>query len=160
LHSGRRHKRLKTAVEKGESHIEPKWRGPCVIVKIVEIPHIKGEEEEFQSSLIIEESLSPTQTRCCLESTTPCASSQSKVTVEDLSKALVVSGVNKNSNSQINRGNTTSQNQPTSPRGGATKNNMAMIENTLRLPEFQGVGSEESEQHLFIRETIWATKNV
>jgi hypothetical protein len=37
---------------------------------------------------------------------------------------------------------------------------MAGVDNTLRLPEFQGVGSEDPEQHLFVCETIWATKNV
>jgi hypothetical protein len=37
---------------------------------------------------------------------------------------------------------------------------MAGVDNTLRLPEFQGVGSEDPEQHLFVCETIWAAKNV
>jgi hypothetical protein len=40
------------------------------------------------------------------------------------------------------------------------KNNMARLDNTLRLPEFQGVGSEDPEQHLFVRETIWDAKNI
>jgi hypothetical protein len=57
----------------------------------MEIPHIGGEEEEFQSSPVIEEPLSPTQTGSCVKSTTPCASPQSEITVEDLSKALIVS---------------------------------------------------------------------
>jgi hypothetical protein len=37
---------------------------------------------------------------------------------------------------------------------------MVGVDNTLRLPEFQGVGSEDPEQHLFVCETIWAAKNV
>jgi hypothetical protein len=37
---------------------------------------------------------------------------------------------------------------------------MAWVDNILSLPEFQGVGSEEPEQHLFVCETILATKNV
>jgi hypothetical protein len=53
-----------------------------------------------------------------------------------------------------------SRSQPTSPRGGTTQKNMAGVDNTLRLLEFQGVGSEDLEQHLFICETIWAANNV
>jgi hypothetical protein len=37
---------------------------------------------------------------------------------------------------------------------------MAGVDNTLRLLEFQGVGSEDPEQHLFFCETIWFAKNV
>jgi hypothetical protein len=37
---------------------------------------------------------------------------------------------------------------------------MVGVDNTLRFPEFQGIGSEETEQHLFVCETIWAAKNV
>jgi hypothetical protein len=44
-----------------------------------------------QFSPIIEEPLSPTQTGSCVESMTPCASPQSEITFEDLSKALIVS---------------------------------------------------------------------
>jgi hypothetical protein len=84
LCSGRRYKRQNTRDEKGESCIDLEWRGPCAIVQIVEIAHIKGEEEEFQSSPIIEESLSPTQTRSEVESMTPCVSPQSEIIVEDL----------------------------------------------------------------------------
>jgi hypothetical protein len=60
LHKGRRYKRKKTRARKGESHNESEGRGPCAIIQIVDIPHIRGEEEEFQSSPIIEESLSST----------------------------------------------------------------------------------------------------
>jgi hypothetical protein len=35
---------------------------------------------------------------------------------------------------------------------------MAGLDNTLRLPEFQGVGSEDPEQHLFVCETIWVAR--
>jgi hypothetical protein len=49
---------------------------------------------------------------------------------------------------------------PTSPRGGTTLNNMDGVDNTLRSPQFQGIGSEDPEQHLFVYMTIWATKNV
>jgi hypothetical protein len=55
---------------------------------------------------------------------------------------------------------TSSQSQPTSPGGGTTQNTMAGLDNTLRMPEFQGVGSEDPEQHLFVCETIWVVKNV
>jgi hypothetical protein len=55
----------------------------------MEIPHIGGEEEEFQSSIVIEEPLSPTQTRSCVEYTTPCASPKSYIIV-GLSKSLIV----------------------------------------------------------------------
>jgi hypothetical protein len=126
----------------------------------MEIPHIRGEEEEFQSSPIIEESLSPTQTGSCVESMTPCASPQSEITVEDLSKELIVSKGGQSSSNQSSGSSAQSQSQPTSPRGGTTQRNMAGVDNTLRLPEFQGVGSEDPEQHLFVCETIWAAKNV
>jgi hypothetical protein len=160
LHSGRRYKRLKTGAEKGESHSEFERREPCTIVQIIEIPHIEGEEEDSQFSPIIEESLSPTQTGSCVDSTTPCASPRSEVTFEDLSKALIVSRGRHSSSSQSSGSSASSQSQPTSPRGGTTQNNMVGLDNTLRLPEFQGVGSEDPEQHLFVCETIWAAKNV
>jgi hypothetical protein len=130
----------------------------------VEIPYIGGEEEEFQSSPVIEEPLSPTQTESCVESMTPCASPQSEITVEDLSKSLIVSQGGQSSSNQSSGSSVQSQSQnqsqPTSPRGGTTQRNMAGVDNTLRLPEFQGVGSEDPEQHLFVCETIWAAKNV
>jgi hypothetical protein len=66
----------------------------------MEIPHIRGEEEEFQSSPIIEEPLSPTQTGSCVESMTPCASPQSEITIEDLSKSLIVSKGGQSSSNQ------------------------------------------------------------
>jgi hypothetical protein len=37
---------------------------------------------------------------------------------------------------------------------------MTGIDNTLRIPKFQGVGSEDPEKHLFVCETIWIEKNV
>jgi hypothetical protein len=36
---------------------------------------------------------------------------------------------------------------------------MEGLDNTLRLLEFQGVGSEDLEHHLFVCEIIWAAKN-
>jgi hypothetical protein len=120
LGSGRRYKRQNIGAEKGEPRSEPEWRGPCTIIQIVEIPHIKGEEEEFHSSPIIEELLSPIQTGSCVESMTPCMSPQYEITVEGLSKELVVSGGNQNSNSRSSGGSKISQNQPASLRGGAT----------------------------------------
>jgi hypothetical protein len=112
----------------------------------VEIPYIKGGEEGCQSNPVIKESVSPTQTRSCGESTTLCASPQSGITFEDLSKAIVVSQRGHNSSSQNNGSSAQSQNQspPTSPRGGNTQTNMAGVDNTLRLLEFKGVGSEDS----------------
>jgi hypothetical protein len=37
---------------------------------------------------------------------------------------------------------------------------MAGVDSLIRLPEFQGVGLEDPEQHLFLCEKIWAAKNV
>jgi len=37
---------------------------------------------------------------------------------------------------------------------------MEGIDNTLRMHEFQGVGSRYLEQHLFVCDTIWIAKNV
>jgi hypothetical protein len=37
---------------------------------------------------------------------------------------------------------------------------MEGIDNTLRLPKFKGVGSEDPKQHLFVCETVWAAKNI
>jgi hypothetical protein len=92
---------------------------------------------------------------------TPCASPQSEVTFEYFSKEIVVSQGGLSSSSQNSGSSVQSQNQsqPTSPRGGTTSNNMVRVDNTLRLPEFQGIGSEDPEQHLFVCETIWA-KNI
>ena len=53
-----------------------------------------------------------------------------------------------------------SQSQPTSPRGGTTQRNMEGVDNTLRFLDFQGVGSGDPKQHMFVCETIWAAKNV
>jgi hypothetical protein len=57
----------------------------------MEIPHIGGEEEEFQSSTIIEELLIPTQTESCVKYMTLCVSQKSEIMVEYLSKSIVVS---------------------------------------------------------------------
>jgi hypothetical protein len=57
----------------------------------MEIPYIGGGEEECQSSPIIKEPVSSTQTRSCIESMTLCASPQSEITFEDLSKSIIVS---------------------------------------------------------------------
>jgi hypothetical protein len=34
------------------------------------------------------------------------------------------------------------------------------MDNTLRLSEFQGIGSEDLEQHFFVCEMLWAAKNI
>jgi len=60
LCSGRRYKRLKTRVEKGDPHSELERKEPCAIVHIVEIMYIERDEEDSQFSLITKESLSPT----------------------------------------------------------------------------------------------------
>jgi hypothetical protein len=100
LRSGKRYKRLKTWVEKGESHSEPKGREPYGIVQIIEIPYIKGEEEDSQFSTIIEEMVIPTQTGSYVDSTTSyCASPRLAVRVKDLSKELIIS---RGSHSSIN----------------------------------------------------------
>jgi hypothetical protein len=97
----------------------------------VKVPYPGGEEEEFQSILIIEEPPSPTQTGSYIESTTPCVSQQSEVTFEYLSKAIVVSQGGSSSSSHNSGSNTQSQNQsqPTLRRGGNTSNNMVRVDN-------------------------------
>ena len=45
--SGRRYKRLNMEVYKGESHSEFERREPCVIVQIIKILHLEGEEENY-----------------------------------------------------------------------------------------------------------------
>jgi hypothetical protein len=37
---------------------------------------------------------------------------------------------------------------------------MAGVDNTLRLPEFKGVGSDDPEQHFFVCEIVWVAKNI
>jgi len=37
---------------------------------------------------------------------------------------------------------------------------MARVDNTLKLPDFKGIGSEDLEQHVFMCETIYTTNNV
>jgi hypothetical protein len=91
-------------------------------------------------------------------------SPQSEIIVEDLSKVIVVSQGGQSSSNQSNGISAWSQSlnhsQPTLPRRGNIQRNMIGVDNTLRLPEFQGVGSEDPKQHLFVCETIWVTKNV
>jgi hypothetical protein len=50
LERGRRYKRKNIVDAKGELCSEPKGRELCALVRIMEIPYIGGEEEEFQSS--------------------------------------------------------------------------------------------------------------
>ena len=128
----------------------------------MEIPYGGGKEEESQSNPVIEEPGSPTQTGSYVESMTPCASPQSRIIVEDLSKSIIVSQGVQSSSNQNSGSSMQSQNQspPTSPRGGNTKNNMVGIYNTLRIPKFKGVGSQDLKHHLFVYETIWAAKNI
>jgi hypothetical protein len=47
LHTGRRCKRLKTGAKKGQSSREYEKREPYALINIVEIPHTKGEEEDY-----------------------------------------------------------------------------------------------------------------
>jgi hypothetical protein len=61
---------------------------------------------------------------------------RSEITFEDLSKALIVSRGRHKNNIQRSGSNATSQNHPTSPGGGTTKNTMAWLDNTMRMPEF------------------------
>jgi hypothetical protein len=46
MSNGRRYMRLKTRAKKGDLRNEFERREPCAIVQIVEILHIKGEEED------------------------------------------------------------------------------------------------------------------
>jgi hypothetical protein len=130
----------------------------------VEIPYIGGEEEEFHSIPVIEELVSPTQKGSFVESATSCVSPKSEISVEDLSKPIVVIQGGPSSSNQSSESSAQSQNhnqnQLTSPTRGNTQINMAGVDNTLRLPEFQGFRSEDLEQQLFVFETIWAAKNV
>jgi hypothetical protein len=100
LRRGRRYKRQKIGAGREEQHSEPKEREPCALVRIIEISYIGGEEEGFQSSPVIEEPVSPTQTGSYVESTTSCASPKSEITFEDLSKAIIVSQGMQSSSSQ------------------------------------------------------------
>jgi hypothetical protein len=52
------------------------------------------------------------------------------------------------------------QNKPVSLGRGTTYNNMAGLDNTLRLPKFKGIGLEDPEKHMFVCETMWTTNNV
>jgi hypothetical protein len=99
----------------------------------VEIPHIGGEEEEFQSNPVIEEPLSPTKIGSCVESMTPCVSPQSEIIIEDLSKTIVVSQGGQSSSNLSNGSSAQSQIQPTSLRRGNTQSNMTGADNTLRV---------------------------
>jgi hypothetical protein len=60
LHGRRRYKRKKTRAGREEKHGEIEEREPCTLFLIVEIIYIGGEEEESQSSLVIEEMVSHT----------------------------------------------------------------------------------------------------
>jgi hypothetical protein len=79
------YKRKNIGARREEKNSELKESEPCTQIQIMEIPYGGGKEEESQSSPVIEELESPTQTGSCVESTTPCASPQSEITVEDLS---------------------------------------------------------------------------
>jgi hypothetical protein len=65
------------------------------------------------------------------------------MTVEDWSKAIIVSKGRQGSSNQISGSSAQSQSQPSSPIGGTTQSNMARVDKTLIQPEFQGVGSED-----------------
>jgi hypothetical protein len=88
-----------------------------------------------------------------------CASPRSEAETKTLSREIVVSGGSQN-NSQNSGSSTTNQSQSTSPKVSTTQNTMAGIDNTLRMPEFQGAGSEDPEKHLFVCDMIWTAKNV
>jgi len=160
LHCRRRYKRWKSGAKKGDLRIDLEGREPCVIVQFIKILYIEGEEGNSQFSMIIEESLNLSHTGSYVDSTTPCASPRSKITFEYFLKVLIVSGGRKSISIQRRGISVLSHSQPTSPRGVTTQNNMVGLDNTLRLPKFQGVGSEDPEQRMFVCETIWATKSV
>jgi hypothetical protein len=85
---------------------------------------------------------------------------QLEITVEDLSKALIVCKGGKSSSNQSSGSSAHSQSEPTSPRGGTTQSNMEGVDNTLIQLEFQGAGSNDPKQHLFVCEIICVAKNV
>jgi hypothetical protein len=87
-------------------------------------------------------------------------SPHSEIIFGNLSKSLIVRKGGYGSSNQINGRSAQSQRQPTSIRGGTTHGNMTGVDNNLTLPKFQGVGSWDLEQHLFVCEKIWVEKNV
>jgi len=60
LHKRRRYKKKQSGDERGESCSEPEGREPCTLARIMEVPYLGGEEDEFHSILIIEEPTNPT----------------------------------------------------------------------------------------------------
>jgi hypothetical protein len=74
LFGGRRYNRKNTEVERRDSCSEPEGREPCTLARIMEVPYLGGEEDEFHSILIIEEPTNPTQIGSHAKSMTPCVS--------------------------------------------------------------------------------------
>jgi hypothetical protein len=76
--------------------------------------------------------------------------------------SIVVSEGSKDSSrsNQSSGSSTLSQNQLVLSGKNIVQNTMVGVDPTLRMPLFQGVGSEDPEQHLFICDTIWTVKNV
>jgi hypothetical protein len=90
---------------------------------------------------------------------TLCVSLRIEARTETCSRAIVVSGGSQR-NSHNSGSSATNQSQSTSPRVSTTPSTMEGIDHTLRMPDFQGAGSEDPEQHLFVCDTIWIVKNV
>jgi len=89
----------------------------------------------------------------------PCASPIIEVGTRTCSRENVVSGGIYN-NTQNSGSNTMYQIPSASPKVNNMKNTMESIDNTLRMPELHGVGSEDPKQHLFLCDMIWIANNV
>jgi hypothetical protein len=74
-----------------------------------------------------------------------------KTTENTSKKGAATEGSSSRSNSQVY-----------TPRGGisSTQFNMAGHDPMIRLPEFRGEASEDSEKHIFICENIWKEKHM
>jgi hypothetical protein len=73
-----------------------------------------------------------------------------------ISGRRILVGSGSSGNSRINISSTSSSQVSTPHRGGSTKNfTMEGKDPTIRLPEFQGEGSDDLENNLFIYKKIW-----
>jgi hypothetical protein len=159
LHCGKRFRYNKKEIVagKGEKHREFEESDHCTKLQITPYRERKRKERDPQYHPT-EEGI-PSQIRICVEPMTPCASLRIEAGTETCSREIVISGGSQR-NSQNSGSSTTNQSQLTSPRVSTTPNTMAGVDHTLRMLEFQGTGSEDPEQHLFVCDTIWTVKNV
>jgi hypothetical protein len=94
-----------------------------------------------------------------VEPTTPCASKtyeeEKYVKQQVISDRKIFVGRGSSENSSRSVSSISSSQVSTPHGGGSTKNfTMERVDPTIRLPKFQGEGSEDPEKHLFICEKI------